>query len=56
MDKSKETKEDRLNIRIEHSLKEMLKEMARRENRTLANLVTTVLQDYLKKNKSHDDC
>jgi len=46
---TKETKEERLNIRIEPSLKESLKEAAKKENRSLANFVVTVLQDYLDK-------
>ncbi len=36
-----------LNIRIDPELRERLKKQARRENRTLSNLVDTILREYL---------
>jgi uncharacterized protein (DUF1778 family) len=46
---TKEIKEERLNIRIEPSLKEEIKKAANQENRSLANFVITILQDYIDK-------
>jgi len=36
-----------LNVRIDPELREQLKEQAKRENRTLSNLVDTVLREAL---------
>ncbi len=36
-----------LNIRIDPELRERLKKQAQRENRTLSNLVDTILREYL---------
>ena len=49
----KETKEARLNIRIEESFKKRLQEAAAKENRSLANFVVSVLSDHLNKNSSN---
>ncbi|WP_041350652.1 ribbon-helix-helix protein, CopG family [Nitrosococcus watsonii] len=38
-----------LNVRIESELKEQLQALAKRENRTLSNLVETVLANYAKR-------
>jgi len=44
-----------LNIRIDPELRERLKKQAHRENRTLSNLVDTILREYLeqKSRRSH---
>ena len=47
MPDTKETKDARLNIRIEPSLKEAIQDAAKSENRTLANYVTHVLQEAI---------
>lgn len=47
----KETKEERLNIRIEPSLKRQIEKAAKKENRTVANYVINVLQESLEKSK-----
>ncbi len=36
-----------LNIRIDPELRERLKKQAHRENRTLSNLVDTIVREYL---------
>ncbi|WP_041355745.1 ribbon-helix-helix protein, CopG family [Nitrosococcus halophilus] len=38
-----------LNVRIDSELKRQLQELAKRENRTLSNLVETVLANYAKR-------
>jgi hypothetical protein len=48
-----ETKTDRLNIRIEESLKNQLKESADKEGRTVANLVTHIVKEWLINNHSN---
>lgn len=36
-----------LNVRVDLELRERLKKQARRENRTLSNLVDTIVREYL---------
>lgn len=43
----KESKDTNLNIRMNSELLEKLKDQALKENRTLSNLVETILKDYL---------
>jgi predicted transcriptional regulator len=38
-----------LNVRIDSELKRQLQEVAKKENRTLSNLVETLLVDYAKR-------
>jgi predicted transcriptional regulator len=38
-----------LNVRVDTELKKQLQELAKRENRTLSNLVETVLTTYAKR-------
>jgi predicted transcriptional regulator len=38
-----------LNVRIEQEIREQLQRLAKEENRTLSNLVETVLLDYVQR-------
>lgn len=42
-------KDDHVTIRIDTVLKTALLKLARKQNRTLSNLIETVLQDYVEK-------
>lgn len=44
-------KDDYLPLRINHQIKMQLKEIADKENRTLSNLVETIIKSYLEKDK-----
>ncbi|ADE15884.1 CopG domain protein DNA-binding domain protein [Nitrosococcus halophilus Nc 4] len=41
-----------LNVRVDADLKKQLQKLAKRENRTLSNLVETVLGNYAKRKSS----
>lgn len=49
MKNTSEHKRDTFSIRIEEDIKELLREIAIRENRSLNNLIETILKEYLER-------
>ena len=47
--RERDTREEQLGVRIESWLKERLEEIAKREERSVAQLVRRVLKDYVEK-------